>query len=193
MYDFNDAGKQGMYDLIPKGTIVPAIFTIDPGGLGDGGWLTQSKSSSAEMIKAEFTVIEGPYAKNKWWQYLVVSGGKEDAQGQSIAGNISRQTLRAILESAKNIKPDDVSPEATTKRQISNWGDLNGLVFVAKMGIETDTTGQWGDKNKIQVVVTPDMKGYATPPAASGEFLAPPPAAAAASSQPAGAVPAWAQ
>jgi len=186
-YDLNTADKQSSFDLIPAKTIVKAIMTIRPGGQGDGGWLTDSKTSDAQMISGEFVVTEGEYAKRRWWQYMVISGGKQDAKGNSIAGNISRQTLRAILESARGINPDDITPEAMAKRQIKSWGDFNGIEFICRIGVEKDKTGQYDDKNKILEVITPDMKDYAPITQTM------PQAAPQASASPAVNVPAWAQ
>jgi len=181
-YDFNNADKQSSFELIPAKTIVRCGMKIKPGGVGDSGWLTVSKNSGADMIAAEFIVTEGEFAKRRWWAYYVVDNGNETAM------NISRQTLRAILESARNVKPDDMSPEAMQKRQIANWGDFNGMEFMARIGIEKDKTGQYDDKNKISEVITPDMEEYSykqstfTPPTTT---QAPP--------QQSGAVPDWAK
>ena len=138
-YDFNGADRQSSgFDPIPAGTIVPLTMSIRPGGAGDGGWFKQSQSSDALMLDCEFVVSEGPYAKRKIWQFLIVSGGKLNERGESTAGNITRATLRAILESARGIRPDDM-----------------------------DKTGQYADKNRIHTVITPDMKEYGQPQATS--------------------------
>ena len=198
LFDFNSAERQQSFELIPAGTIVPLIMVIKPGGSGDGGWLTASKNSDAMMLNCEFTVTEGSFAKRKVFQYMVLSGGKQNDKGESIAGNITRSTLRAMLESARGILPEDMSDTAVNKRRIAGWQDFNGLCFVAKIGVEKGQGG-YQDKNKIQAVITPDMKDYApapqvaapTPAAAApswGSEMAPPPPAA--SSNP---VPAWAR
>ena len=158
--DFNSAERQQSFGLIPPKTIVPLVMNIRPGGAGDGGWYTASKTSDAMMLDVEFTVSEGPYAKRKLWQYFVMSGGKLTNNGDSVAGNISRSTLRAILESARNIKPEDTSDAAVNARRINGLEDFNGMCFLAKIGIEKDKNGQYEDKNKILSVVTPDMKEY---------------------------------
>jgi hypothetical protein len=161
MYDFNTADEQRGFEVLPAGTIVPVIMKIRPGQAGENGWLTFSKNSDAEMLDCEFIVTEGPYAKRKFWQYLVISGGKRNDKGESIAGNISRSTLRAILESARNIMPDDSSDEARNKRRVNGLQDFDGICFLAKLSVEKDKTGQYSDKNKIQTVITPNMKEYA--------------------------------
>lgn len=65
MLDFNDAGPQRSFDLIPDNTIVTVELTIRPGGAGEGGWLRRSKDGRSEALDCEFTVIEGEYAKRK--------------------------------------------------------------------------------------------------------------------------------
>lgn len=177
--DFNGADKQQSFELIPNGTIVPLVMVVKPGGAGDEGWLKSSKSSDAMMLNCEFTVTEGPFAKRKIFQYMVVSGGKQNEKGESIAGGITRATLRAMLEGARNIKPDDMSDTAVAKRRIAGWQDFNGLCFVAKVGIEKGQNG-YQDKNKIQEVITPDMKEYSPAPQVAAPVAAQAPQTASA-------------
>lgn len=161
VYDFNTAdSQQNGFDLIPANTVLPLVMTIRPGGAGEQGWLRPSQSSDAQMLDCEFTVESGPYARRKIWQMFTVSGGKLDEHGESIGGKISRQSLRAILESARRIDPEDMSDTAMAGRRINGWRDFNGLVFWARVGVEKDKTGQYSDKNKIACVLTPDMKDY---------------------------------
>lgn len=176
--DFNNADRQ--FDLIPDNTIVPLLMRIKPGGQGEGGWLRASQNTDAMMLECEFTVLEGPFARRKVFQYMVVSGGKANEKGESIAGGITRSNLRAMLESARNINPDNMSPEATQKRCCPHgWADFDGLCFVAKIGIEKGRDG-YNDKNKIKTVITPDMAGYVfiqqQPVDAAPAVTAPPPA-----------------
>lgn len=192
-YDFNSADQQQSFELIPAGTVVPLVMTVKPGGAGDGGWFKPSKNSDAQMLDCEFIVTEGPYAKRKIFQNMVVSGGKQNDKGESIAGNITRATLRAMLESARGVRPDDMSDIAVGKRRIAGWQDFNGLCFVAKLGIEKGQNG-YQDKNKIQTVITPDMKEYSPAPQvgapqASAQYGGSAPASAPAWGAPAGAMP----
>ena len=196
VYDFNTADRQqNGFDLIPANTVLPLVMTIRPGGAGEQGWLRPSQSSDAQMLDCEFTVESGPYARRKIWQMFTVSGGKLDEHGESIGGKISRQSLRAILESARRIDPEDMSDTAMAGRRINGWQDFNGLVFWARVGVEKDKTGQYADKNKIACALTPDMKDYgkmtedpagAARPAAGGYGASSPGGAAPANT------PAWA-
>ncbi len=159
-HDYNTADVGGgTFDLIPADTIAKVAMTIRPGSEGEGGWLTQSKSSDAQYLNCEFVVLEGPCDKRKFWTNLTVSGGKVNEDGSSIAGNITRATLRAILESARNVRPDDESDEAKRKRLVNGYGDFNGMEFWARVGIEP-ARDQYAAKNKLARAITPDKPEY---------------------------------
>lgn len=157
--DFNSAPKQQEYELIPNGSIVPLVMNVRPGGFGETGELTASKSSDAVYVSAEFTVISGEFAKRKVFDNIGVSGGKLDDSGNSIYGNMGRTRLRAILEASRNIKPDDFSQEAAAKRQVTSYTDFDGMAFLAEVGIQKGQNG-YNDKNTIKLVITPDKPGY---------------------------------
>jgi hypothetical protein len=172
MLDFNNAEKQGSFDLIPHNTIVPVIMNLRPGGVslqeGDGGWLKENKSGDNFMLDCEFIVTEGEFHKRKIWQFMVVEGASEKAI------NISRKILRAIIEAARNIQPNDMSNEAINARKLSGYGDLNGLCFPVKVGIEkADPKSSYQDKNKILMIITPDMSDYVqvSPPADTSGYV----------------------
>jgi len=67
-FDFNDAGPQKNFDVIPANTTVSLQMTIRPGGAGDGGWLKRSADGGSEGLDCEFVVTDGPFAKRKLWQ-----------------------------------------------------------------------------------------------------------------------------
>jgi hypothetical protein len=186
--DFNNAESNNSFDLIPVGTVAPLIMTIRPGKHGDGGWETASNSSDATYLNCEFTVTAGPFKSRKFWGNMVVSGGKKDESGNSIAGNISRSTLRGILESSRKIKPADESEAAQKARMVDSYGDFSGMEFVGKIGIEKGT-GQYEDKNKLTAPVPVTSAAYAT--AGAGSNDAPP--AQKQSAAASGGKPSWAQ
>lgn len=210
--NFNDAEQQ-MFDLIPANTICPLVMTVRPGGKGDGGWFRESNNTDAMMLDCEFTVSDGPYARRKLWKLFVLSGGKTDENGNSIAANISRATLRAILESARGINPTDFSENAKKARTVKGPEDFNGLEFVGKIGIEKGQNG-YADKNTLLMVITPEKKEYQevkkgnfaqpaqAPPQPSGQANTPPWAGGATqapndqpaqSQQKTSTIPSWAQ
>jgi hypothetical protein len=156
MMDFNNAPEQREGGLIPEETIAVVHMTIRPGNAGEGGWLKRSKDGSSNGIDAEFTVVEGQHAKRKFWKLFTVEGSTE---GHAKAAEISASQLRAILESARGVRPDDDSDAAKAARRVSSWGDFDGIRFVAKIGIEPGKDG-YKPKNTLDAAITPDRKAW---------------------------------
>jgi len=157
--NLNDAEiSTGDYELIPDGTIAKVSMLVKPGGEGEGGWLTQAASGNL-YLNCEFVVTEGKYARRKFWQVLVLVGGKKNEKGESMSANISKATLRAIVESAKGVDPKDTSEDAKAKRVLQSFDDLNGLEFTAKIKIEKGTDG-YADKNNLGGVIASTSNLY---------------------------------
>lgn len=167
--DFNNAEPQREGGLIPENTIAVCHMTVRPGGAGDGGWLKRSKDGSSLAIDAEFTIVEGPFAKRKFWKLYTVEGASE---GHQKAAEISASQLRAIVESARGIRPDDESENAKQARRLNHWGDLDGIRFIGKIGIEKGKDG-YKDKNTLWAAVTPDRKDWQKVEQVASPSLAP--------------------
>jgi hypothetical protein len=157
--DFNNAGEQRVFDVIPAGTIVTLQITVRPGGTGDGGWLKRSANGESEAVDCEFTVVDGQYAKRKVWQLFTLHG---TTPGHAEAGEISRKTFKAILESARGFRPDDKSAAAQAARSAAGWQEFNNLRFVAKLGVRPPQ-GNYPAKNTILEVITPDRQVWKKP------------------------------
>jgi hypothetical protein len=187
--ELNNAEPQREGGLIPENTIAVCHLTIRPGGAGEGGWLKRSKDGSSLAIDAEFTIVEGPYAKRKFWKLYTVDG---TAEGHQKAAAISASQIRAIVESARGIRPDDDSDAAKQARRLNNWGELDGIRFIGKIGIEKGKDG-YKDKNTLWAAITPDRRDWvkveqvASPAVSVGAAAA----QAAQSAKPAGK-PSWA-
>ena len=120
-FDFQDAApQQSGFDLIPKGTVVPVRMTIKPGGHDDpaqgwvGGYATESFETGAIYLAAEFVVTGGEHAKRKMWSNIGLHSKKGPTWGQ-----MGRSFIRAALNSARNVHPQDNSPQAAAAR--SRW------------------------------------------------------------------------
>jgi len=72
---------------------------------------------------------------------------------------MGRSFIKAVLNSSRNIHPDDNSPEAQRARQIRSFGELDGAEFAARIGIEKD--GRDEHRNTIRLVIEPDHQDYA--------------------------------
>ena len=153
MTDFNEAGLQR--SPIPAGTIVVAEVTIRPGGAGEDGWLKRSKDGRSEALDCEFTVLDGEHAKRKFWALLTLNGS---TPGHDQAADISRRILRALLESARGIKPDDQS-ETARKARVADYSAFDGLRCMVRLGIEP-ARGGFRAKNIIDEVITPDAVNW---------------------------------
>ena len=159
LFDFNNAGEQRSFDVIPAGTIATLQMTIRPGNAGEDGWLRTSGNGQSEGLDCEFIVVDGQFAKKKLWQLFTLRGPTD---GHAEAGKISLNTLRAILESARGIKPADTSEAAQAARKIKSWADLDQIRFVARLGVRPPQDN-YPAKNFIQEVITPDRQAWTKP------------------------------
>ncbi|MGA3772426.1 hypothetical protein [Ralstonia pseudosolanacearum] len=158
--DFNDAGRQVGFDLIPKGTLLKIRMTIRQGGFDDpsrgwtGGWATESEHTGSVYLAAEFVVLEGPYAKRKLWSMIGLHSPKGDEWA-----NMGRAFVRAALNSARGVHPDDNTEPAQLSRRIRDFGELHGMEFIGRVDIELDSRGD--ARNVIRQAVEPNHKDYA--------------------------------
>jgi hypothetical protein len=176
LFDLNTAGEQKSFDVIPAQTIVTVQMIVRPGNAGEGGWLKTSSNGNSEGLDCELVVVAPPeYAKRKVYDWFTIRG---TTAGHAEAGEISLRRIRAILESARNVRPDDKSEAAQAARRMTGWGDLNNIRFVAKLGIRP-AQGEFAAKNTILEVITPDRKPYIKPEQVGTTSAAPAPAAPA--------------
>jgi hypothetical protein len=164
--DLNQAHKQGERPLLPKGTYRLRAH-IRPGGVGDEGLLRLANNMVSELLELDLTAVEGEHAGTSFRIWLTLYAGDTPTPGQCEAINISRTTLRAMLESAHAIDPDDdgeaarkVRDEATQTLRV-----FDGLTFYALVGVEP--SNRYGDRNKVVRVVTPNMKEWPVKPQSS--------------------------
>lgn len=181
-FDMNDAEPQKTSEIIPDGTFAKVTLTLRKGGLDgeseiDKGLLKPSNSPGSDvlMLDCEFTVVEGPHVRRKFWQMLTVSGGKVDEKGISLGWKITKSTIRAMIDSALGLDPTDMSDATKAKRVLRGFADLNGITFIAKIKVESSDNPRYSDSNKLDRVVLstePEwrkvMDGVDVPPAPHG-------------------------
>ena len=178
-HDYSKAPPPRNLDLIPHGTICAVIMQIVP---GPAGLLWRSTAGDCEMLKVKFTVTDGPYARKQFWENMIIVG---TTPGQKQMAETWEGTRKAILESARNIKPKDMSEAAMQARHVESYGDFDGLCFVAKIGVKKgepkqDGSGNYPDKNVLLEAITPDHKQWHSveqppqSPKSSGAAAAPP-------------------
>jgi hypothetical protein len=183
-FDYTDAPPPS-FDLIPDGTVATVSLHIRPGGIGEDGMLKRSANGDCELLDCEFTVLDGTYKGRKFWHNLLLVG-TTDGQKKMAAGNIG--VLKAILDSALGLMPNDTSAEARTARTVSVKA-FEGKNFIAKIGEEKGGPkkdgGNYPDKNVLAGAITKDKTGWhpveQLPPFnGGGDAAAPTPAAPAA-------------
>lgn len=166
MIDLNQGELQssGGAGPIPEDSIVAFTMTIRAPKAGKEGTTHAMFCRSPkgnEYIDVEFEAV-GTYAGRKIWQNFTLAGSEQ-------AAKISMRTLRAIVESARNISPSDASPAATAGRQLSDWLDFNSMTFLARVGTvveQSQKDGQFYVNNTIKRIITPDDSEYA-----AGEWI----------------------
>jgi hypothetical protein len=151
--NFNDAEAQTEFGIIPNNTIAKARLTIKAGNDFSDPFLTRSKNGESTFLNCEFTIMEGQYVRRKIFDKIGISGS--DAWI-----NMGKARIRAILESAKNINPKDMSETAMATRKINSFEELDGLEMIIKIGIESDRGGVYPDKNRVLSIITPDHAMY---------------------------------
>ena len=94
-FDYSDSTG-----LIPDGTICILQMNVIAGKIGEDGMLSRS-STGSEMLSVKFIVVQGEFAKWEFWGNFVLDPSKERSM------RISQGRLKAILDSAFNLRPDD--------------------------------------------------------------------------------------
>jgi hypothetical protein len=192
-FDYTDSTAPIDMELIPEGLIATVQTRIRDGGGGEDGVLKRSKNGDSEFLDCEFILVDTKHAKMKFWQTLLLAG-ETDGQKQMI--DKSRAILKAMLDSAYGIQPDDKSPEARAKRK-KELREFDGIRFLVKIAIEKGKPKSAGsietykDRNVIGAIITPDKPEYRGPIEQSGSpsgGSSPPSAASAPIVKPA-----WAQ
>lgn len=158
-YDFNTAEEQ-VFELIPAGTLAKVNMRIKIGGYNDPeqGWTldyaTKNWDTGAVYLNCEFTIVDGEYAGRKIWQLIGLYSQKNDNRW----GAMGRGFIRSILNSAKGFTDKDNSEAAQLARKINSFADLDGLEFVARIEIQSDSEGN--NRNFIKRAISSEHKDY---------------------------------
>ena len=137
--DFNSA--QSNSNVIPKGTLAKVRLTIRPGGFDDPsqGWtggFAKRAATGAVYLDAEYTVVDGPYARRKIWSLI----GLYSPKGPDWA-NMGRSLIRGILNSARGISDKDNSPVAASTGSAiwTGWSSWPGSTLARTPMVTTRT------------------------------------------------------
>ena len=152
------------FALIPAGTVARVVLVVQQGDVeisefGQGQWFKKSATTAAKWLNLEFTIVGGQFDRRKFWHSVFVDGDKMGQSGMPLAKEIGLRTLKSIVESARNINPSDVTPQAQQNRNISGMFDLNAMELCVKVGVKKGTNG-YKDSNQLMVALTPDHKEF---------------------------------
>jgi hypothetical protein len=185
--DFNKADDQVGQALIPKGTPVKVRLTLKPGwhdepeeGWTDG-WATCNQETGSVYLSCQFTVLEGEFKKRKLYNLI----GLRSLKGP-IWAQMGASFIKGILNSARGVDPNDVSPKAMEARRITGLHELNGIVFAGRVGIDKNQKGE--ERSVIKTAIQPGDLQYAE---TMGFVASTPPVAARATETSVG-LPGWA-
>ncbi len=167
MIDYNSVptgGGGGDFELIPAGTVARVILTMKRGAETISDYSSQPLfkvgQTGTKWLECEFTVVGGKYDKRKFWQNVMVDGGKINPDsGMPWCKEIGIRTFRDIINSAFGLDPNDTSPEAASRRNINDLNVLDGAEFCVKIAVEKGTNG-YADKNKMLVALAVNSKEY---------------------------------
>jgi len=144
---------------IPGGTVVVTVLELVPGfgtPVADG---TMSRSSDAVYAVFKQKVVwPENYAGSMLWDRpgLIGKGGDTD----SYYARNGKYRLRRMVESARGVEHDDMSPEAMAKRDIPGLNALHGAKIVLRVEHELDGNG--AKRMVVGEVLTPsDYPEYA--------------------------------
>ena len=170
MLDFNNEEhqKDRNYGPVPSGSKVLCTLTVESPkyAANDNEYVSVTKGG-LRGLWVKITVVSGTYEGVSWYETLWLPRGMQKitlTEGQATACNMAGSKIRAIIEAHRRVDPHDTSPQASRKRNISDWLDLSTMEFPARLGIdkepyEKDGKTYWN--NTLGKVITPDQKEYA--------------------------------
>jgi hypothetical protein len=168
-FNYNDADDQTDRSVIPNGTYQLKV-AIKRGGHGPDNMLRLAKNLRGLMLECSYTVVNNDeHAGHKIWDYITVEFDETDSpefplesdrldgyRGQVRRG---RARVKAILNSAFGLDPEDKSEAAQAKRDFASHGALTGLVFWGEIETKPAANG-YGPKNVLVRVVVPGDDDY---------------------------------
>jgi len=159
LFDYSQTSDpRDLSELIPHNTLASVLMRILPGGVGENGLLKRTAKGDAEALICEFVVVDGPYAKRKFWDTFLLEG---TTPGQQEMVLTNRGRLKNILESKKG----DTSEQALAKYK-AGLKDFDNIVFIARIGVrkgelKNDGSGdKWPDKNYLAAAIGPEHKDW---------------------------------
>lgn len=127
--------------------------------------LMKLENALTPVLSLQLLAISGPHEGKSFIEDFILENRAQRKLVPSEALQRSRRILTAIIESARDINPEDRSLEALQKRHVASYLDYQGLIFPVIVGERqymdpVYCTGQ--DTNYIQYVITAQYGKYYT-------------------------------
>jgi hypothetical protein len=170
-FNYNDADDQDDRSTIPNGPYRLKI-ALKRGGHGSDGMLRLAvKNLRGLMLECTYTVVNhAEHSGHKIKDYITVAFDETDSidlppiesgklENYRTSVRMGRARVKAILNSAFGLDPDDKSEAAQAKRNITNHGALTGLIFWGEIDTKPAANG-YGPKNVLVRVIVPGDDDY---------------------------------
>lgn len=142
--DFNheEEQRERNYGPVPAGSRVLVRLHIEKTDYPcrDMPELTETKSGLLQL-PCRFEVVGGTYDGVSWYDNITVQAGMQRirlTEGQAKSANIGGSLLRAIIEAHRGIDPKATDSRSASGRTIRAWGDMEGMEFPARLGLEKE-------------------------------------------------------
>jgi hypothetical protein len=167
--NLNNVETQRNRTPIPDGVYCLKARVI-PGGAGSDGMLRRAKNGRQLMLELEYRVVGGEYEERKFWDYVTVDLDEstngdlppidvEQRKKLQISVRLGLVRLRAIIDSAFRLDPNDRGAEAEKKRSFGSHDYFDGLQFWAQV-VEKPAEGKYGPSNQIDFIIVPGDPAY---------------------------------
>ena len=126
----------------------------DSASLGHTYPLMASGVSSPEYLACMLEVLSPGFRGRRFRHWFLVNGAATPVQRAAM--DVARRQIRALIEAACRIRPDDDSPRAIQARIVRAWTDLEGLEFPVVTGVArcSGRDGRVCLVNTLEAIVT---------------------------------------
>lgn len=169
--DFNNEEEQieRNYGPVPNGSRVLVRLTLEKPQYAsrEDPDLAETKAGLLQL-PCKMEVVEGTYAGCSWYEYITLQSSMQRirlTENFQTACRIGGRMLRSIIEAHRGVDPKDTSNRAVNARVINAWGDLDGMEFPARLGINNKSyegkNGKTYWNNRLGRIVPVTDKEYA--------------------------------
>jgi hypothetical protein len=154
------------------------------GTAGTDFLLKRAKNGISLMLALECTVVEGEHHGRKVWDYITCELDEQGAitplpqdklQKLQTSVRLGRVRLKALIDSACKLDPNDKSEAAQAKRRsFDSYTAFDGIVFWAQVE-ERPARNGYRAGNYIDFIITPDLPDYPQQASSGSTALVTPP------------------